>query len=55
MIWEGGSVEKRNFDQKYYQLLGNIPISQKPINEFTIIRTQEKKLFMGIIDTKYIN
>ena len=55
IIGEGGRVEKRNFDNDYYQLLGNIPISQKPINEFTIIRTQEEKLYLGIIDAKYIN
>ena len=54
IIGEGGNVENRSFDNDYYQLLGNIPISQKPTNEFTIIRTQEEKLYLGIIDAQYI-
>ena len=37
------------------QLLGNILIADKPANEFKIVRTQNRYVYLGIIDRKYIN
>ena len=37
------------------QLLGNILIADKPTNEFKIVRTQNKYIYLGMIDKKYIN
>ena len=54
-IGKRNRVQKINYDGSWYQLLGNIPIVQRPTNEFNIIRTQRKWIVLGIIDCKYIN
>ena len=40
---------------EHKQLLGNILIADKPTNEFKIVRTQNKYIYLGMIDKKYIN
>ena len=40
---------KDQCDRKWYQLLGSLPIIQKKINKFTIEKTENRYIGLGIV------